>query len=151
MDPETANSLATHGFLGSYTVEMPTYTTSTVGSVLLVTVTSNGSGGVEHTLNGVIGAIRTRLATLQSGIQPANRIRLAVLAPAVSPTLDGTHTVRSLAIIAGFGLVVALGVPWLLDAQVSRHLAARRYALDEDAWGFSEDTMQEGVPPGGRG
>ena len=70
MDPETANSLATHGFLGSYTVEMPTYTTSTVGSVLLVTVTSNGSGGVEHTLNGVIGAIRTRLATLQSGIQP---------------------------------------------------------------------------------
>ena len=40
MDPQTASSLASHGFLGSYTVEMPTYSTSTAGSVLLITVTS---------------------------------------------------------------------------------------------------------------
>ena len=78
MDPQTASSLATHGFLGSYTVEMPTYSTSTTGSVLLITVTSNAGGGVQHTLNGVIAAVRTSLATLQSGVRPADRIQLTV-------------------------------------------------------------------------
>ena len=56
MDPQTANSLAAHGFTASYTVEMPTYSTSIVGSVLLIAVTGSGAATVEHTLNGVIGA-----------------------------------------------------------------------------------------------
>ncbi len=107
---------------GSYTVTMPTYSSSTVGSVLLITVTSSGAGRVEHTLNGVIGAVRTSLAKLQAGVRPDNRIQLTVLAPAVSPSVDTTHTVRSVAIVAGFGLLVALGVPWMLDAQVKRHM-----------------------------
>jgi hypothetical protein len=149
MDPQTASSLASHGFLGSYTVAMPTYSTSTVGSVLLVTVTSDGTAGVENTLNGVISAIRASLAGLQSGIPTADRIQLVVLAPAVSPTLDGTHTVRSVAIVAGFGLLVAFGVPWMLDAQVRRHFDAGRYPIDENAWGSSdEDAIRDDLPSG---
>lgn len=70
-DPQTASYLASHGFLGSYTVTMPTYSTSTVGSVLLITVSSGGTGGVEHTLNGVIGAVRTSLTKLQASGLPA--------------------------------------------------------------------------------
>jgi hypothetical protein len=149
MDPQTAGSLASHGFLGSYTVTMPTYSTSTLGSVLLVTVTSDGTAGVENTLNGVISAIRVSLARLQSGIKPDDRIQLVVLTPAVSPTLDSTHTVRSVAIVAGFGLLIAFGVPWMLDAQVRRHLAAGRYPIDENAWEFSgEDATRDDLPSG---
>ena len=149
MDPQTANSLASHGFTGSYTVEMPTYSTSTVGSVLIITVTGSGSGTVENTLNGVIGAIRQSLTTLQSGVHPDNRIRLTVLAPAASPTVNGTHTIRSLAIVAGFGLVIAIGLPWLIDAQVSLQLASGRaeaQAGNEDTWALSD-----GVMPGNPG
>ena len=62
MDPQTANSLAARGFTGSYTVEMPTYSTSVVGSVLLVAVTGSGAADVEHTLAGVIRALRSSLA-----------------------------------------------------------------------------------------
>ena len=146
-DPQTASYLASHGFLGSYTVTMPTYSTSTVGSVLLITVSSGGTGGVEHTLNGVIGAVRTSLTKLQAGIRPAGRIQLVVLAPAVSPTLDVTHTVRSVAIVAGFGLLVAFGVPWMVDAQVRRHMLARGVSADEDDWKFSgHDATQNDLP-----
>ena len=146
-DPQTASYLASHGFLGSYTVTMPTYSTSTVGSVLLITVTSDGTGGVEHTLNGVIGAVRTSLTKLQGGVRPAGRIQLVVLSPAVSPTLNVTHTVRSVAIVAGFGLLVAFGVPWLVDAQVRRHMLARGLLADEDDWEFSgHDATQDNLP-----
>lgn len=149
MDPQTASSLATHGFLGSYTVEMPTYSTSTTGSVLLITVTSNAGGGVQHTLNGVIAAVRTSLATLQSGVRPADRIQLTVLVPAAGPSIDSAHTVRSIAIVAGFGLVVALGAPWMLDAQVRRHLAAGGavgYPAGEEAWELDADTTRDDLP-----
>jgi hypothetical protein len=148
-DPQTASSLAAHGFLGAYTVEMPTYMTSTTGSVLLVTVTSSGAGGVQHTLNGVISAIRTSLATLQSGVRPADQVRLTVLSPAASPSIDTAHTVRSVALVAGFGLIVALGVPWMLDAQVRRHLAADRtdgYPGSEAEWELGADDTRDDVP-----
>jgi hypothetical protein len=149
MDPQTAGSLASHGFLGSYTVAMPTYSTSTTGSVLLITVTSNAGGGVQHTLNGVIAAVRTSLATLQSGVRPADRIQLTVLVPAAGPSIDSAHTVRSIAIVAGFGLIVALGVPWMLDAQVRRHLAASGaagYPAGEEAWELDADTTRDDLP-----
>lgn len=149
MDPQTASSLATHGFLGSYTVEMPTYSTSTTGSVLLITVTSNAGGGVQHTLNGIIAAVRTSLATLQSGVRPADRIQLTVLVPAAGPSIDSAHTVRSIAIVAGFGLIVALGAPWMLDAQVRRHLAAGGavgYPAGEEAWELDADTTRDDLP-----
>jgi len=148
-DPQTASSLASHGFLGSYTVEMPTYSTSTTGSVLLITVTSNAGGGVQHTLNGVIAAVRTSLATLQSGVRPADRIQLTVLVPAAGPSIDSAHTVRSIAIVAGFGLIVALGAPWMLDAQVRRHLAAGGavgYPAGEEAWELDADTTRDDLP-----
>jgi hypothetical protein len=151
-DPQTATSLASRGFLGSYTVVMPTYSSSTLGSVLLITVTSNAPGGVEHTLSGVVGAVRTSLAGLQAGVSPVNRIQLSVLAPPVSPTIDTAHTVRSVALVGGFGLVVALGVPWMLDAQVRRHMVAGRaggYPASEDAWGYPADDTRDRVAPTG--
>jgi hypothetical protein len=149
MDPQTVSSLASHGFLGSYTVAMPTYTTPTTGSVLLITVASSGAGGVQHTLNGVIGAVRASLSSLQSGVSPANRIQLTVLAPAASPAIDSAHTVRAVGIVAGFGLLVALGVPWMLDAQVRRHLAAGQvggYSTGEDAWKLDADDTRDNLP-----
>ena len=66
---------------------------------------------------------------------------MTVLAPAASPTIDSTHTVRSLAIVAGFGWWSALGLPWLIDAQVSRQLANGRadsHAGNEDTWALSD-------------
>ena len=128
---------------------MPTYSTPTAGSVLLITVTSGGSGGVQHTLNGVIDAIRTSLATLQSGVSRADRIRLTVLAPAPGPSVDTAHTVRSVAIVAGFGLLLALGVPWMLDAQVRRHLAAGRtddYPASGERWELDPEDTRDIVP-----
>ena len=145
MDPQTANSLAAHGFTGSYTVEMPTYSTSVVGSVLLVAVTGSGAANVEHTLNGVIGALRGSLASLQAGVRADDRIQVTVLAPAASATVNTTHTVRSLAIVAGLGLVIAFGVPWIIDAQVNRQMARgpRSSGGNEDTWALSGETLPQ--------
>ena len=140
-DPQTASSLAQHGYTASYTVAMPTYSTSIVGSVLLISVTGVGPAAVEHTLNGVIGAIRTTLIGLQSGVHRDDRIQLTVLAPAATPTVNLTHTLRSLAIVAGFGLMIALGVPWVVDAQVNRQLASDRAQINEDTWGRPDNVV----------
>jgi len=143
MDPQTANSLAAHGFTGSYTVEMPTYSTSVVGSVLLVAVTGSGAANVEHTLTGVIRALRSTLAGLQAGVRADNRIQVTVLSPAASATVNITHTVRSLAIVAGLGLVIAFGVPWIIDAQVSRQITGGtgHPTGNEDTWALSGDLL----------
>ena len=141
MDPNTASSLAGQGYTASYTVAMPTYSTSIVGSVLLVSVVGGDPAVVKHTLNGVIGAIRTTLAGLQSGVRQDSRIQLSVLAPAAAPTLDTTHTLRSLAIVAGFGLMIALGIPWVVDAQVNRQLASDQAQVNEDAWALPGNVM----------
>lgn len=143
MDPQTANSLAAHGFTGSYTVEMPTYSTSVVGSVLLIAVTGSGAANVEHTLNGVISAVRTSLAALQAGVRADDRVRVTVLAPASGATVNATHTVRSLAILAGLGLVIAFGVPWVIDAQVSRQMTrgTGRPEGNEDTWALSDQPL----------
>ena len=143
MDPQTANSLAAHGFTGSYTVEMPAYSTSVVGSVLLVAVTGSGAANVEHTLNGVIRALRSSLAGLQAGVRADNRVQVTVLAPAAGATVNITHTVRSLAIVAGLGLVIAFGVPWIIDAQVSRQMTGGtgHPRGNEDTWALSGDLL----------
>jgi len=143
MDPQTANSLAARGFTGSYTVEMPTYSTSVVGSVLLVAVTGSGAANVEHTLTGVIRALRSTLAGLQAGVRADNRIQVTVLSPAASATVSITHTVRSLAIVAGLGLVIAFGVPWIIDAQVSRQMTGGtgHPRGNEDTWALSGDLL----------
>src|SRR5580658_10562385 len=50
MAPQTVRQLAGQGFTASYTVALPTYTTSTTGSVLLVTVTgADAARSEEHT------------------------------------------------------------------------------------------------------
>ncbi len=146
MDPQTANSLAAHGFTGSYTVEMPTYSTSVVGSVLVIAVTGGGAANVEHTLNGVISAVRTSLAALQAGVRADNRIQVTVLAPASGATVNITHTVRSLAIVAGLGLVIAFGVPWVIDAQVSRQMTGGtgHPGGNEDTWALSDQPLPRG-------
>jgi hypothetical protein len=72
-----------------------------------------------------------------------------VLVPAAGPSIDSAHTVRSIAIVAGFGLIVALGVPWMLDAQVRRHLAAggaAGYPAGEEAWDLDADTTRDDLP-----
>ena len=146
MDPQTANSLATHGFTASYTVGMPAYSTSVVGSVLLIAVTGSGAATVEHTLSGVIRALRSSLASLQAGVSADKRIQMTVLAPAASATVNTTHTVRSLAIVAGLGLMIAFGVPWIIDAQVSKQMArgSGHPGSHEDIWPISGEALPRG-------
>ena len=53
MAPETVRQLAAQGFTASYTVAVPPYTTSTTGSVLLVTVAgTERSRGTAHAPGG---------------------------------------------------------------------------------------------------
>lgn len=141
-DPETARSLAGRGDTGLYTVTMPSYGTSISGSVLLITVTGRRPATVNRTINGVISAVRASLATLQSGVRLRGRIQLAVLAPATSAAVATSHLVRSVAIIAILLLAAAFGIPWLIEAQLSRRALRRsnRSPKPRREW-----------PPAGRG
>ena len=76
-------------------------------------------------------------------VRADNRIQVTVLSPAASATVNITHTVRSLAIVAGLGLVIAFGVPWIIDAQVSRQMTGGtgHPRGNEDTWALSGDLL----------
>jgi hypothetical protein len=157
-DPETTRTLAGHGDTGSYTVTMPSYGTSLSGSVLLITVTGSEPATVDRTMSGVISAVRASLAGLQSGIHLRERIQLAVLAPATRAALATSHTVRSVIVIAILMLTAALGIPWLIEARLSRkaHLRVSRYPEPGDEWPSADlgltadDATLASVPHGHR-
>jgi hypothetical protein len=124
MAPATVSGLASRGFPDSYSVALATYTTQTTGSVLLITVSGSGKAVVGRTLGGVISEIGARLATLQSGIKPNDKIR-AVTLSATRATLEVSQTVRPLVALVGLGLAASLGIPWFVDTQVRRRQIAR--------------------------
>jgi len=119
MSPSTASSLAASGYPDSYTVALAPYTTSTTGSVLLITVSGTDKAGVELTLHGVINEISTVMARLQSSNLRADRIRAMTISMAGQATLSLTQMARLLAVLIGVGLVASFGVPWIVDAQIA--------------------------------
>ena len=109
-------------------------------------------------MNGVISAVRASLATLQSGVRPRGRIQLAVLAPATSAAVAISHTVRSVTIIAILVVAAAFGIPWLIEAQLSRkaHRRGDRYPEPGREWApadrgtTADDATLTSVPHGHR-
>src|SRR5712691_1648978 len=120
MAPGTARQLAAQGFTASYTVAPPPYTTSTTGSVLLVTVKGPDAAGVQRTLRAVTAQIGTQLAQLQHGVPAPGRVRADTLAFTPEATLSISQTARPLVVVGVLLLVICLGTPIVVDGLVIR-------------------------------
>ncbi len=119
MAPGTGKDLAAHGLRSPYTVALAPNTTTTTGSVLLITVTGSNRTAIEHTLNGVTSELSIKLAQLQSSIKRYDRIRVAALSVTPRPALSVTATARPLVGVVTLGLLVAFGIPVLVDGQIT--------------------------------
>jgi hypothetical protein len=126
MAPETVRQLAAQGFTASYTVALPSYTTSTTGSVLLVTVAGRNPAGVQRTLQAVTAQISTQLARLQNGVPARSQIHAETLSFTPQATLSISQTVRPLVVVGALLLVICLGTPIVVDGLVTR----RRLRID---------------------
>jgi hypothetical protein len=120
MAPGTVRQLAASGFTASYTVALPPYTTSTTGSVLLITVTGTDAAGVESTLQAVTAQAGTQLARLQHGIPVRSRVRAETLSFTPRATLSVSQTARPLILVGALLLAVCLGIPIVVDGLVVR-------------------------------
>jgi hypothetical protein len=120
MAPLVVQQLAARGFAAAYTVGLPAYTTPTTGSVLVVTVTGSDKAAVESTLQAVLGEVRMALAGLQGQVRPQQRIRLATLSVSPEPTLAVSQTARPIVVLGIGGLLVAFGLPVVIDGWLSR-------------------------------
>jgi hypothetical protein len=123
MSPTTLQTLAADGFRDTYTVVLAAYTPTTTGSALTVTVTGSDPAGVVRDLGGVMAEVQAKLASLQTGVAPYNRIRVVTIARSQRAALSVSRTARPLVVVALCGLLVAFGLPWLVDAQLARRRA----------------------------
>jgi hypothetical protein len=145
MAPAAARQLAARGFTASYTVALPTYTTSTTGSVLMVTVTGSNAAEVERTLQGVTAQISTQLAQLQHGLPAASQEHAATLSFTPQATLSVSQTARPLVIAGALLLVICLGTPIVVDGMVTRRRLRGRSALP-DSSALPEDWALLDIP-----
>ncbi len=129
MAPQTAGHLAAQGFTASYTVALPPYTTSTTGSVLLVTVTGSNAVGVQRTLQAVTAQIGTQLAQLQRGVPTRGQVHVDTLSFTPQAALDISQTARPLVVVGALLLVICLGTPLVVDGLVTRRQLRQRSAL----------------------
>jgi hypothetical protein len=120
MAPGTVRQLAAQGFTARYTVAPPSYTTSTTGSLLLVTVTGPGSAMVQRTLHAVTARISTQLAQLQHGVPARSQVRADTLSYTPQATLSMSQTARPLVVVGALLLVMWLGTPIVVDGLVAR-------------------------------
>lgn len=120
MAPGTAKGLAARGFPSPYTVALATDTTTTTGSVLQVTVTGTSRTTVERTLTGVTAEVGVKLAQLQSKVKPYGRIRTTTISFMPRPGLSASSTARPLVSVAALALLLVLGIPVLIDGQITR-------------------------------
>jgi predicted amino acid-binding ACT domain protein len=131
--PAVAERLATQGFTDSYSVTPPAYTTTTTGSVLVITVTGQDPVVVQGTLHAVMAQVGIVLAQIQAGMRPRNRITVATLASSPSATLAGATTARPIALVLVAGLLTALGLPVIIDGRLRRRGVRRLAAFGDDA------------------
>jgi hypothetical protein len=120
MAPATVSQLAARGFTASYTVAIPSYTTFTTGSVLLVTVTGPHAARVQLTLRAVTAQIGTQLAQLQHGVPAPSQIRAETLSITPQAKLSVSQTARPLVVVGALLLVICLGTPIVVDGLVTR-------------------------------
>jgi len=129
MAPATVDYLASKGFPDSYNVTLATYSTSTTGSVLLITVTGPDQAAVELTLHGVTSEVSSVLTHLQASTAPDDRIVAATLSMSSQPSLSLSQLARLLAILLCVGLAASFGVPWLVEAQIAGRRLRREGAV----------------------
>jgi hypothetical protein len=130
MAPETVRRLAAQGFTASYTVALPSYTTSTTGSILLVTVAGRNAAGVQRTLQAVTAQIGATLTHLQKGVPARSQIRADTLSFTPQATLSISQTARPLVAVGALLLVTCLGIPIVVDGLVTR----RRLRIERRSW-----------------
>jgi hypothetical protein len=128
MAPGTAQDLAAHGFRSPYTAALAPDTTTTTGSVLLITVTGSNRAAIEHTLHGVTSELSVKLSLLQSSVRRYDRIRAVTLSVTPRPALSVTATARPLVGVVTLGLLVAFGIPVLVDGHITQR-RSRKSAL----------------------
>jgi hypothetical protein len=132
MAPLTVRQLAARGFTASYTVALPTYTTSTTGSVLLVTVTGTKPSGVQRTLQAVTAQLGIQLAQLQHGVAASGQVHVETLSFTPQATLSISQTARPLVVVAVLLLLICLGVPIAVDGLATRRQLKHQPALSQD-------------------
>jgi hypothetical protein len=130
--PRTEQGLAARGFSQPYSAVAESTSSQTVasGSVLpgpFIAIAVSGASQelVEHTLHGVTNAIPATLAAMQVGIPRSKRISVSTLYVTPKPTLSISAVVRSLVLIVGLLLILALSTPLVVDAQIRRRAHRR--------------------------
>ncbi|MGH3188254.1 MAG: hypothetical protein ACRDOL_13470 [Streptosporangiaceae bacterium] len=132
MAPQAVGQLAARGFTASYTVALPSYTTSTTGSVLLVTVTGTNAAEVQRTLQGVTAQIGTQLAQLQAGVAASGQVHAETLSFTPQAALSISQTARPLVVVGVLLLVICLGAPIVVDGLATRRQLTHPSALSQD-------------------
>jgi hypothetical protein len=128
MAPSTARELAARGYRSLYAVALAPFTTTTTGSVLIVTVTGSDKASVQATLRAVTAQLGTALSGLQGKVRARARIGAATLSYSPQPALSTTQTARSLILVIVPVILLALGVPVVVDGQLERRARAARAA-----------------------
>ena len=132
MAPGTVRQLAAQGFTASYTVALPSYTTSTTGSVLLVTATGSDAAEVQRTLQAVTAQLGIQLAQLQHGVAASGQVHVETLSFTPQATLSISQTARPLVVVAVLLLLICLGVPIAVDGLATRRQLKHQPALSQD-------------------
>ena len=133
MAPGTAQDLAAEGVIGSYTVALAPYTTTTTDSVLLVTVIGSNPARTEQALYAVMTEIGVKMSQLQNSVKPRNRIRARTLSFSPQATISIGQTARPLVAVVVLGLLFALGMPIVIDGQIARRRLIKRAELLPEA------------------
>jgi hypothetical protein len=120
MAPGIVQALAADGFGDPYTVALAPYTTTTTGSVLLVTVTGSDPAAVQQTLHGVLGQISSSLLRLQGRVRAGNRIHALTLSASQQPSLSLSQSARPFVALIVVEFLLALGIPVLVDGRAAR-------------------------------
>jgi capsular polysaccharide biosynthesis protein len=135
MAPGVVQDLSGRGYTAAYTVALAPYTTTTTGSVLVITATGSHPAQVQSTLQGVSSAVSTELAQLQQHVKPRNRIRTATLSYSPRATLNVPQTARSMVVVVALGLLLAFGVPVVVDGWMTRRQARAAVPSGDDGPG----------------
>jgi hypothetical protein len=142
MAPGTIQDLAAGGSLDPYTVALAPYTTNTTGSVLLITVTGGGKAGVESKLHAVTQEISVGLQQLQHGVSASAQVRAAILSYTPQATLNVSTLARSVAPVTVLGLLLALGIPVIVDGRLATRRVQRHGAV------LPGERLEPGQPTG---
>jgi hypothetical protein len=125
--PQIKSALRAKGLSEPYTAVSESTASQTVasgivlpGPFILVTVTGSDQRLVERTLYVVQGAARTTVTAMQAGISREKRVTISTISTSPHATLDVSTTARSLVLIIGLLVVLALVTPLLVDAQIAR-------------------------------